>query len=171
MKRPQADPDLLRIQEFADLVAASARSARQHERVVRAAGVPVTGASLEALRLVARHGPIAVSEVARRLRVNQSTASRQLRPLEEQGLVVRSADPADARVARLSASDDGRGVLGRVREVSLNDFDVALGDWTPADRKLLAELLERFRKALLEARTDATGWSVPHAARSRKGAP
>lgn len=165
MKRPQADPDLLKIQEFADLVAASARSARQHERVVRAAGVPVTGASLEALRLVARHGPIAVSEVARRLRVGQSTASRQLRPLEERGLVVRGADPTDARVARLSLSEEGRGVLARVREVSLNDFDVALGDWEPADRKLLAELLERFRKALLEARTDETGWSVP----ARKG--
>jgi DNA-binding MarR family transcriptional regulator len=165
VKRPQADPDLLKIQEFADLVAASARSARQHERVVRAAGVPVTGASLEALRLVARHGPIAVSEVARRLRVGQSTASRQLRPLEERGLVVRSGDPADARVARLSTSDAGRAVLARVREVSLNDFDVALGDWEPADRKLLAELLERFRKALLEARTDETGWSVP----ARKG--
>jgi DNA-binding MarR family transcriptional regulator len=81
---------------------------------------------------------------------------------------VRSADPADARVARLSVSPDGRAVLGRVREVSLNDFDVALGDWTPADRKRLAELLERFRKALLEARTDATGWSVPPA-RIRNG--
>ena len=164
MKRPPADPDLLKIQDFADLVAASARSARQHERVVRAAGVPVTGASLEALRLVARHGPIAVSEVARRLRVGQSTASRQLRPLEENGLVARSVDPADARVARLSASEEGRAVLARVREVSLNDFDVALGDWVPADRKRLAELLERFRKALLEARTDETGWSVPRPA-------
>ena len=161
MKRAQADPDLLKIQEFADLVAASARSARQHERVVRAAGVPVTGASLEALRLVARHGPIAVSEVARRLRVGQSTASRQLRPLEDKGLVARSVDPADARVARLSATEEGRAVLARVREVSLNDFDVALGDWASADRKALAELLERFRKALLEARTDETGWSVP----------
>ena len=160
MKRAQADPDLLKIQEFADLVAASARSARQHERVVRAAGVPVTGASLEALRLVARHGPIAVSEVARRLRVGQSTASRQLRPLEDKGLVARSVDPADARVARLSATEEGRAVLARVREVSLNDFDVALGDWASADRKALAELLERFRKALLEARTDATGRSV-----------
>jgi DNA-binding MarR family transcriptional regulator len=160
VKRPQPDPDLQRIQDFADLVAASARSVRQRERVVRAAGVPVTGASLEALRLVARHGPIAVSEVARRLRVDQSTASRQLRPLEERGLVVRSADPADARVARLSASEEGRGVLARVREVWLEDFDVALSDWSPQDRKLLGELLERFRKALLEARTDEAGWSV-----------
>jgi DNA-binding MarR family transcriptional regulator len=160
VKKAQPDPDLQRIQDFADLVAASARSARQRERVVRAAGVPVTGASLDALRLVARHGPIAVSEVARRLRVDQSTASRQVRPLEERGLVVRSADPADARVARLSVSDEGRGVLARVREVWLEDFDAALSDWSPQDRRLLGELLERFRKALLEARTDETGWSL-----------
>jgi DNA-binding MarR family transcriptional regulator len=155
-----SDPDLLRIQEFADLVAASARSARQHERVARAAGVPVTGASLEALRTVARHGPITVGEVARRLRVGQSTASRQLRPLEEKRLVARSADPADARFAHLSATEEGRAVLARVREVSLNDFDVALGGFTLEERRRLAELLERFRNALLEARTDARGWSV-----------
>jgi DNA-binding MarR family transcriptional regulator len=160
VRRKLDDPDLLRIQEFADLVAASARSARQHERVVRAAGVPVTGASLEALRLVARHGPITVGEVARRLRVGQSTASRQLRPLEEKGLVARSADPRDARVARLSASEDGRAVLARVREVSLNDFDVALGAFSAEERRRLSELLERFRRALLEARTDELGWSV-----------
>jgi DNA-binding MarR family transcriptional regulator len=160
VRRAQPDPDLQRIQDFADLVAASARSARQRERLVRAAGVPVTGASLDALRLVARHGPIAVSEVARRLGVDQSTASRQVRPLEERGLVVRSADPADARVARIAVSDEGRGVLARVREVWLQDFAVALSDWSPQDRRLLADLLERFRKALLEARTDERGWSV-----------
>jgi DNA-binding MarR family transcriptional regulator len=165
VRKPLPDRDLQRIQDFADLVAASAKSTRQRERVVRAAGVPVTGAGLEALRLVARHGPIAVSEVARRLGVDQSTASRQLRPLEEKGLVVRAADPADARVARLSVSDEGRGVLARVREVSLNDFDVALADWSPADRRRLGELLERFRTALLEARTDESGWSVRKAER------
>jgi hypothetical protein len=47
-----------------------------------------------------------------------------------------------------------------VREVWLEDFDAALSDWSPQDRRLLGELLERFRKALLEARTDETGWSL-----------
>jgi len=151
---------LLRIYEFVDLVAASARSHRQRERVARAAEVPITGASVSALALVARHGPLAVSALARRLHVEQSTASRQLRPLEVHGLVERKVDPSDRRVAKLTVTEEGRHVLMRTREVALNDFDVALGDWSKADRARLAALLDRFRADLLAARVDATGWSV-----------
>ena len=156
----RGDPDLLRIYEFVDLVAASARSFRQRERVVCAAALPITGASLSALALVARHGPLAVSELARRLHVEQSTASRQLRPLEAHGLVERKVDASDRRIARLTITEEGRHVLMRTREVALNDFDVALGDWSKAERARLAALLERFRGDLLAARVDETGWSV-----------
>ena len=149
--RPR-DPDLLRIYEFADLVAASARSGRQRERLVRAAGVPITGANLSTLDLVGRHGPIAVSELARRLRVDQSTASRHLRALEEHRLVARRSDPSDRRVSRLVLSEAGRDVLLRTRDVSLDDFEVALGDWSPSDRTRLASLLERLRSNLLRGR-------------------
>ncbi len=154
------DRDLVRIAEFADLVGTSARSVRQRERVLRAAGVPVTDAGLTILRLVRRHDGIAVTDLARRLELDQSTVSRQLRPLEEHGLVVRTADPDDRRVARLAITGDGLALLRRVRAVMLNDFDVALSDWSSYDRRLLADLLERFREDLLAARTDETGWSV-----------
>jgi DNA-binding MarR family transcriptional regulator len=157
---PVEDPAVLAVHELADLIAASARSPRQRERVVRAARVPLTGAGLVALRAVERHGPIAVSEVARRLAVDQSTASRQLRPLEEQGLVIRATDPADRRSARLAVTPKGRRLLDRVREVSLNDYAVALSDWSAADRASLAALVDRLRVALLHTRADETGWSV-----------
>jgi len=157
---PTRDPDLLRIYAFADLVAASARSGRQRERLVRAAGVPITGAHLSALGLVGRHGPIAVSELASRMRIDQSTASRHLRALEEQRLVARKSDPSDRRVSRLVLTEAGRDVLLRTRDVALNDFEVALGDWSPADRTRLATLLERLRSDLLRARVDESGWSI-----------
>jgi DNA-binding MarR family transcriptional regulator len=151
---------VLAVHELADLIAASARSPRQRERVVRAARVPLTGAELVALRAVECHGPIAVSEVGRRLAVDQSTASRQLRPLEEQGLVTRAIDPADRRSARLAVTPKGRRLLDRVREVSLNDYAVALSDWSDADRASLAALVDRLRVALLHTHADETGWSV-----------
>jgi DNA-binding MarR family transcriptional regulator len=154
------DRNLLRIHEFTELIAASARSARQRERVLRAAGLPLTDANLAALRLVHRHGPIAVSEVARRLGVDPSTASRQLRPLEEHGLIARKNDDEDRRVAWLAITDAGRDAMAKIRAVALNDFDVALSDWSRADRARLGALLERFRIGLLEARADETGWSV-----------
>lgn len=154
------DPDLLAIYDFTVLVSASARSARQHERIVHAVGAPISGSGLVALRIVGQHGPIAGSELARRLQVDQSTASRHVRPLEELGFVTRTADGADRRVAWLTVTDAGRDLLDRARDVALHDFDVALADWSATDRRTLGELVERFRTALLAAEVDESGWSV-----------
>ena len=155
-----ADPDLLAIYDFTVLVSASARSARQHERIVRAVGAPISGSGLLALRVVERHGPIAGSELARRLQVDQSTSSRHIRPLERLGLLGRTADGADRRVAWLKVTPAGQRVLDRARDVALHDFDVALADWTAADRRTLGGLLERLRTSLLAAEVDESGWSV-----------
>ncbi len=152
--------DLERIHEFTSLVIASTRSARQRERLQLALGLGMSETNLGALRLIERHGPIAVTDVARRLEIDQSNASRQIRALEDQGLVTRTIDPDDRRVARLGVTAAGRKVLARVRAVALNDYAVALEDWSAHDRAQLAELLDRFRVALLAAETDESGWSV-----------
>jgi DNA-binding MarR family transcriptional regulator len=154
------DPDLVAILEFTEFVGHSARSPRQRERIARAARVPVTGAELVALRIVARHGPVAAGDVARRLGVDQSTASRQVRALEARGLVKRAPDRDDRRVAWLTATPKGRSVIARVDDVILNDFDVATGDWSAGERAQLAKLLDRFRTALRSTHTDEQGWSV-----------
>ncbi len=154
------DQDLLAIQEFTDLVASSARSSAQRERLRRATEAPVTTASLTALRLIERVGPLAMSEAARRLNLDQSTLSRQVRPLEKEGLVERRSDTGDRRVVWLSVSTKGRRLLQRMRDVTLNDYDVALSDWTSRDRARLGALLERLRVDLLAVRVDSDGWSV-----------
>ena len=155
-----SDPDLERIHEFTSLVIASTRSSRQRERLQLALGLGVSETNLGALRLIQRHGPIAVTEIARRLEIDQSNASRQARSLEAQGLVRRTVDPDDRRVARLGITGAGKRVLAKVRAVALNDYAVALEDWSADDRARLAELLDRFRLALLAAETDESGWSV-----------
>src|SRR3954470_7064580 len=147
-----ADPALHALYEFTELIAANVRSNRQRERVMRAAKVPLTRAALNALRIVERHGPIAVSELARRLGVDQSTASRQLRPLDEQRLVARAIADDDRRVAWLSLTPKGQRVLERTTEVWLGDYEVALEDWSAADRATLGELLERLRTDLSKSR-------------------
>jgi DNA-binding MarR family transcriptional regulator len=98
--------------------------------------------------------------VARRLEVDLSNASRQLRALEDEGLVTRSVDPADRRVARVAVTAAGRRVLERARAVALNDYAVALDDWPARDRAQLADLLDRFRVALLATEPDESGWAV-----------
>ena len=158
-----SDPDLLAIYEFTSLVSASARSARQHERMVHAVGLGITGAGLLALRAIERLGPVTASDVARRLQIDQSTASRHLAALDELGLVRRDADPSDGRIAWLRVTASGQRLLDRARDVALNDFDAALTGWSSEDRRTLAELLGRFRQALLEAEVDESGWSKPRA--------
>lgn len=152
--------ELLRIYDFTDLIGSGARSARQSERALRAAGISLTPASFAALQQVCRHGPMRVTDVARRLRIDQSTASRQLRPLEAQGLIARRAEAGDRRAARLAPTARGRGVIERVRAATLRDFDAILGHWSAGDRRRLALLLERFRLDMLEAFADERGQVV-----------
>ncbi|WP_054564249.1 MarR family winged helix-turn-helix transcriptional regulator [Frankia sp. R43] len=157
----ELDHDLARIHEFVELVGLAARSPRQRERMLRAAGAPITGASLTLLRWIARHGSATSSDLARWLDLDQSTVSRQLRPLEEHRLVGRSADGTDRRVARLAPTEHGEALLAAVREVGLHDIGVALDGFTAAERRQLAELLDRMRLGMLDAQVDPTGRSVP----------
>jgi hypothetical protein len=51
-------------------------------------------------------------------------------------------------------------VLHRARAIALNDYAVALDDWSARDRAQLATLLDRFRTALLATEPDESGWAV-----------
>ena len=156
----RADADLDRIAAFAELIVSSARSSNQRERLVRAAGIPVTGAHLAVLRAVGNAGTITASDVAARLTLDQSTTSRHLRALEDQGLVTRRPDERDRRVAHVELTDQGAKALAAIHEVSRNDFDVAMASWSASDRHQLALLLGRLQEDLLAAGTDETGWAV-----------
>lgn len=158
------DEELQAIHAFVDLVVASSRSPQQRDRMSKAAGMPVTLAGTSMLRVVERHGPIVLGDLAARLSLDQSTVSRQVRALEELGLVERTADPADGRSSLIAMSAEGARLRSRVRAVARNDYDAALADWSDDDRQQLAHLLDRFRQALLAAEVDDHGWSRPREA-------
>lgn len=157
----RARPELQALRELAELIAASARNPNQRDRMVRAARVPLAASGVAALRAVQRYGPLSVTDLARRLGLDQSTTSRQVRPLEAQGLVDRTGDPEDRRASRIGLSLAGRRLLERVDDVLLNDFDAALAGWSDDDRDHLGRLLDRLRRDLLLVRTDDSGWSLP----------
>lgn len=144
--------DLRTIDSFLELIETVARNPHQKDRVLGAAKTRLSGAGLNALRLVARSGPIAVTEVARRLGVDQSTASRQIKPLEDLGLLSRTADTADRRVAWLEVTTAGMDVLERIHGLRRADLELVLGDWSAAELTELAELLDRFKHSMLDAR-------------------
>jgi DNA-binding MarR family transcriptional regulator len=70
---------------------------------------------LSAMVTVEEQGPLRLSELARREAVSVPTMSRVLAALDEQGLVVRTPDPQDARGVLVTLSDDGARRLAQVR--------------------------------------------------------
>jgi DNA-binding MarR family transcriptional regulator len=150
------DDELRAIDSFIEFIETVARSPFQRERVLGAAATKLSGAGLNALRMIARNGPIAGTEVARRLGVDQSTASRQIRPLEDAGLIARTTDDADRRVAWLEATDQGRAVLERIHGQRRKDAERVLGDWSAKDVSELARLLARFQQSMIDAAQGGT---------------
>jgi DNA-binding MarR family transcriptional regulator len=70
---------------------------------------------LSALVTVEQHGPLRLSELARREAVTAPTMSRVLAALDDNGLVVRTTDPHDARSVLITLSEAGAARLAEVR--------------------------------------------------------
>ncbi|MFF7972172.1 MarR family transcriptional regulator [Streptomyces sp. NPDC007905] len=77
------------------------------------------------------------TELAAYVGVGKATMSRQLRALEELGLIVREPDPADGRAWLVTLTDEGRGRVGTVREARRARYVRQLAHW---DRREVAEL-------------------------------
>jgi DNA-binding MarR family transcriptional regulator len=166
------------IEAFVGQVADMARLPGYRTRLLAVAGVDLHQSGLSILSVLEREGPLGVSELAVRLGVDQSTASRQVRPLEAAGLVERGPDPVDRRASLLRPTEEGLRLRARVRSAWLADIAWAVDDWDPAEREQLGRLLERFgarwRDAAAGSGLDAgprTGTPSPTGAPSRTGTP
>ena len=121
---------------------AIARSAR---RLRQESGTGLSPSLNAALATVERHGPLTPSELAGRERVQRPTATGLVCRLEEAGLVLRAADPADGRSSLVSVTPAGRKLLaaGRTRkDAFLSERLDALGAEDRATLERAATLLE-----------------------------
>nr|WP_086024377.1 MarR family transcriptional regulator [Streptomyces sp. PsTaAH-124] len=73
--------------------------------------------------------------------VGKATMSRQLRALEELGLVAREPDPADGRAWLVALTDDGRRRVGQVRDARRARYVRQLDHWDRGEVAELARLL------------------------------
>jgi len=108
-----------------------------------AADSPVDRAGVAMLSRLNDHGGIRLSDLAAALGLDVSTVSRQVRHLEEAGLVHRADDPEDRRAYRLSITDKGRDLLDQLRSARREMLCAALRDWSDDDRDRLTDLLTR----------------------------
>ncbi|SDJ78624.1 MarR family winged helix-turn-helix transcriptional regulator [Streptomyces indicus] len=75
--------------------------------------------------------------------VGKATMSRQLRALEELGLVAREPDPADGRAALLRLTDEGRERFRTVRGARRERYVRQLAGWDRSEVAELARLLHQ----------------------------
>lgn len=116
-------------------------------RRLRQQGDPALSPSVvAALSTIERLGPLSPSELAEAERVQRPTVTRIAARLVEARLVERTADPSDARAARLAVTPEGRRVLKALRTRKTAYLARRLERLDPEDRAALeraAEVLER----------------------------
>lgn len=110
----------------------------------------LTPTKLSTLATVERRGPLTLGELAAAERVQPPSMTRTVVALEAAGLLVRSADPADGRVALVAVSRAGRQAITAIRRRRDAWLEVQLA-------ALPAEDFETLRRAagVLERLADA----------------
>jgi DNA-binding MarR family transcriptional regulator len=99
----------------------------------------LTGAQLELARLVGRHPGVSVAEAAAELHVAPNTVSTLVRQLTTAGLVVRSTDGADRRVARLALEPSLQETVETWRDRRALAVGAAIERLSPEDERRLRE--------------------------------
>ncbi|MBB3677212.1 DNA-binding MarR family transcriptional regulator [Modestobacter versicolor] len=94
-----------------------------------------------ALRVVCARDGVRLSELAEALRIAPRSATEVADGLQDRGLVVRAADPADRRAVVLTPTDDGRRVQREVDAARAADAEELFARLSPGDRTELARIL------------------------------
>jgi DNA-binding MarR family transcriptional regulator len=92
-----------------------------------------------------------VSDLAAKVDLDISTVSRQVKSLEDKGIVERAHDPADGRASLVQLSAEGRDVMQAAFQRRFARIKNVLAPWTERDRAELQRLLTRLTADLREA--------------------
>lgn len=119
-------------------------SRKVHARQVAAAGVSLSSPGHLLLQRIIEEGPLPLGQLSSRTDMDPGATSRQVRALEEEGLVERRTSAGDGRVSLVEATTQGRKVRQRMADVQSRHMADVLAGWDDRDRDELARLLTRF---------------------------
>lgn len=108
------------------------------------------GVAYSMLAHIDEAGQVRMTDVGAHFGVGKATVSRQIRTLEDLGLVTRESDPLDGRVSLLSLTEEGARRYRRAHGARLVAFREMLGTWDPSDVTQFAVLLARFNEQVAE---------------------
>jgi DNA-binding MarR family transcriptional regulator len=131
-------------ESLADAFGAVARQLREKSAETLAPW-DITPAHLRALRTLARHGTMRLSELSERLEIAPRTATEVVDALQAQDLVRRRADPSDRRATLVEVTEHGAAVLAEIRATRGTEAGRVFGRLSAADRAELARILGQLR--------------------------
>jgi DNA-binding MarR family transcriptional regulator len=119
-------------------------------------GRTLTPAQVEALEVLDGQPRWRMHEIASKLGIDQSTATRTIAPLVELALVARAPDPVDGRYVVVGLTRRGLrrcAAISAARRTLMRDV---LGEMAPARRIAFAEMLEEYVSAHAAPSASAT---------------
>jgi len=119
-------------------------SRRVYTLHAQAAQVDLSQQAAQVLRSLAGMPAQPVADVARTARMDVGAVSRQLRSLEEKGLVARNSSPSHGSVVLVEATADGEVTARRFEQTQARHVAEALADWSSEERSTLGQMLLRF---------------------------
>jgi DNA-binding MarR family transcriptional regulator len=138
-----ASPEVVEIERALSRITYLSTRARQHDRLMAIAGVPLDRAAVALLRQIVDSEPLRPGELAARLGVEASHVTRTVQQLQKSGYVTRVPDPADRRAQRIQLTGAGRYAIDRIREAGARGMQLALADWSSEELQQLATLFHR----------------------------
>jgi DNA-binding MarR family transcriptional regulator len=102
-----------------------------------------------------RRGPQRITTMALAEGVSQPSMTQLVQRLEQRGLVTRTSDPSDGRVALVSLTEEGRAVLAARRARNTRRIADLLADLPEPDVEALASALAAVLPALRQRVGDA----------------
>lgn len=149
MTLPLAPPDSTAALAH-DLPLACSRFARL---AARRADVGVSSVTWRVTAALGRRGELRISDIAALEQVSRPTATTVVHRLEEEGLVVRRADPSDSRSSLVRLTDAGHERLHHWRGRLGDEVEDMLADVPETDREALARAVGIIATLLDEADT------------------
>ncbi|MEJ6511467.1 MAG: MarR family transcriptional regulator [Actinomycetota bacterium] len=118
-------------------------SRRVHAGMAGAARVVLPQQAMNVLRALGDREALPVGDLARAARMDTGAVSRQIRVLEEEGLVERRSSPQHGSIVLVEATAEGKAMARRFERVRGAQLSRALVDWTSEERHQLGELMLR----------------------------
>ena len=138
-----ASDEVIEIERALTRITYLSTRARQHDRLMALAGVPLDRAAVALLRQIADSDPLRPGELANRLGVEASHVTRTVQQLQKSGYVTRVPDPDDRRAQRIQLTEAGQQAIDRVRAAGVRGMQHALSAWKPEELRQLATLFHR----------------------------